>query len=736
MKKILKITILIAGLVFIILPGCVKDLDTIPLDEDVTTAATVFDDPASYKQVLGKLYAGLAVSGQEGPSGDADISGIDEGFGQYLRGFWYHQELTTDEAVIGWNDQTVKDFHWQTWGASDVFIAAMYYRIFYQISATNEFIRETTDEKLDERGVSEQLRTDIGNYRAEARWLRALSYWHALDLFANVPFVTEDDPVGAFFPSQIQRSDLYSWLIAELEAIEGLMVDARANEYGRADKGAVWMLLAKIYLNADVYVGQNRATECITNCKKVIEAGYQLEPEYEHLFLADNSDLNEVIFSINFDGAFTKTWGGTTFIIHAAVGGDMPPGDFGIDGGWGGTRTTSALVHKFFPDLTSSPWSFPGPGRASRDYPVLYVPGSYQGWDPENTTTVLGSVNSDGNYEGYLYFAEANTMFKFTPQPNWDYDWGDDDADGTLDVGGTDITVADPGYYKINVDTNALTYTYEKTEWGVIGSATAGGWDADQDMTYDPETGYWTALLDLTAGAIKFRANDDWALNYGDDGADGILAEGAADIVIPSAGTFMVKLKLGAPDYTYSITTEGTIYDHRAMFFTEGQTLEIDDLSNFNEGYAVTKFKNVTRDGANGSDLTFVDTDFPMFRLADVYLMYAEAVLSGGSGGDMGTALDYVNMVRERAYNSPAGNIEANELDLPFILDERARELYWEGHRRTDLVRHGLFTGGDYLWQWKGDARDGRATDVKYDIFPIPDADIGANPNLQQNTGY
>jgi len=125
-----------------------------------------------------------------------------------------------------------------------------------------------------------------------------------------------------------------------------------------------------------------------------------------------------------------------------------------------------------------------------------------------------------------------------------------------------------------------------------------------------------------------------------------------------------------------------------------------------------------------------------MFRLADVYLMYAEAVLSGGSGGDMGTALDYVNMVRERAYNSPAGNIEANELDLPFILDERARELYWEGHRRTDLVRHGLFTGGDYLWQWKGDARDGRATDVKYDIFPIPDADIGANPNLQQNTGY
>jgi len=122
----------------------------------------------------------------------------------------------SDEAVISWNDQTIKDYHYQTWGATDVFIAAFYYRIFFQISACNNYIRETTDEKLDERGVSGSLRTGIAKYRAEARFLRALSYWHALDLFGNVPFVTEEDEVAFFFPKQINQSDLFSYIESEL----------------------------------------------------------------------------------------------------------------------------------------------------------------------------------------------------------------------------------------------------------------------------------------------------------------------------------------------------------------------------------------------------------------------------------------------------------------------------------------------------------------------------------------
>jgi len=725
---------LVASFVFV-LSSCTKDLDTIPLNPKTLTSATVFDSPAAYKSALAKLYAGLAVSGQEGPAGNADISGIDEGFGQYLRGYWYLQEFPTDEAVISWNDQTVKDFHNMSWDANDVFIKAFYYRVFYQVALCNEFLRQTTDAKLAARGVDDQLKAQIKQYRAEARFLRALSYWHALDEFGSVPFVTEDDPVGSFLPKQISRADLFTFIETELKAIEPDLADPRQNEYGRADKAADWTLLAKLYLNAKVYTGQDKNTECLTYCNKIINAGYSLEPKYQNLFLADNNvNNNETIFSVNFDGVHTKTWGGTTFIIHASVGCTMDPAAFGFDGGWAGLRTTSALVKKFYPDLTS-PVISPKHKDVKADYPVLHVPGSYQGWDPSNDSTVIASVNNDSTYEGYLYFADAGAQFKFINGTAWgDPDWGDNGADGTLDPGGANITVPDAGYYKINVDLKNLTYTTVKTTWGIIGDATANGWDSDQNMTFDPATGLWTATLDLTAGQIKFRANDSWDLNYGDTGADGVLDAGGDNITIPEAGTYIITLKLGAPDYTYTITRKA--YDHRAMFWTDGQSLDIDDVGKFEQGYAITKFKNITSTGVPGSDLTFPDTDFPIFRLADVYLMYAEAVVRGGAGGDMATAVNYVNLLRERAYGDNSGNIKAADLTLDFILDERARELYWEATRRTDLIRFGKFTGGNYLWPWKGGVKAGVATDSKYNLYPIPSSDLTANPNLTQNPGY
>jgi hypothetical protein len=156
----------------------------------------------------------------------------------------------------------------------------------------------------------------------------------------------------------------------------------------------------------------------------------------------------------------------------------------------------------------------------------------------------------------------------------------------------------------------------------------------------------------------------------------------------------------------------------------------------FTEGYLSAKFKNLTSTGVKGQNPTFVDTDFPMFRLADVYLMYAEAVLRGGSGGDLPTALGYVNQIRQRAYGNTSANITTNDLTLAFVLDERGRELYWEAHRRTDLIRYGLFTGDRYLWSWKGNVKDGAGTDSHYDVFPLPASDRAVNTNLQQNPGY
>ena len=160
MNNLLKISIL-AVLLSGVLQSCFNDLSTVPIDEDFITSTVVYEDPDSYKQVLAKLYAGFAVSGQQGLSGQPDIAGIDDEFGQYLRGFWYHQQLSTDEAVISWNDQTIKDFQHQTWDANDGFISAFYSRVFYQISLCNEFLRETTDEKLNSRGVEGALRNEI-----------------------------------------------------------------------------------------------------------------------------------------------------------------------------------------------------------------------------------------------------------------------------------------------------------------------------------------------------------------------------------------------------------------------------------------------------------------------------------------------------------------------------------------------------------------------------------------------
>lgn len=728
--------LLTAALAFMMaFSGCINDLDTLPLDKDVITSEDVYKNPANYKRVLAKLYAGLALSGQQGPAGMGDISGLDEGFGQYLRGYFYHQQLPTDEALIGWNDATLKDFSHVSWTSTDGFVAAFYYRVFYQISAANEFIRETTPEKLSERGISETQ--EMKEFRAEARFLRALSYWHAIDIFGSVPFVTENDKVGAFFPQQISRADLFNYIESELLAIEGDLKAPKTNEYARADKAAAWMLLAKLYLNAGVYTGQAKNTEAITYLNKVIAAGYSLEPNYQHNFLADNHRSKEIIFPIVFDGMRAQTWGGTTFIVQASIGGNMDRTAAGVPGGgWGGLRVTKQFVGKFYNlDLLKSAQI---PLKSAASYPVIYVPGGYQGasgygadWTPA-VAPRLASVSSDDRYEGYIYF-KNNSEFKFTAGPNWNLNWGDDDADGTLNQNGANINVQ-AGFYKINVDLNTMTYSLTKTDWGMIGSATPKGWDGDTEMTYDPDSKEWVANVELKAGEIKFRANGGWAINLGDDGANGTLEYNGANIAIGEPGRYDVRLKLGTPDYTYTISKYST--DGRALFHTSGQTLDVTDMFEFTNGYAVTKWRNVTSTGQRGSHPTHVDTDFPVFRLADAYLMYAEAVLRGGSGGNRGTALQYVNALRQRAYGDNGGNITDAQLTLDFILDERARELYWECHRRTDMVRFNKFTGGDYLWEWKGGVKDGRGVDTRFRLFPLPAADVGANPNLTQNPGY
>src|SRR5205823_2281780 len=150
--------------------------------------ANFFNDTSSYKAFLAKIYGGLALSGQQGPAGQPDIRGIDEGFSQYLRLYWEHEELPTDEAVIAWNDIGLPEMNTQTWTSQSRMVVAMYYRVYFQVVLANEFLRQTTDAKLTARQQNDStLRTNIRFYRAEARFLRALSYWHGIDLFGDIP---------------------------------------------------------------------------------------------------------------------------------------------------------------------------------------------------------------------------------------------------------------------------------------------------------------------------------------------------------------------------------------------------------------------------------------------------------------------------------------------------------------------------------------------------------------------
>ncbi|MEJ2881883.1 RagB/SusD family nutrient uptake outer membrane protein [Pedobacter sp. GR22-6] len=181
--------------------------------------------------------------------------------------------------------------------------------------------------------------------------------------------------------------------------------------------------------------------------------------------------------------------------------------------------------------------------------------------------------------------------------------------------------------------------------------------------------------------------------------------------------------------------------DTRAQFYTAGQTMEMTDLYLSTAGYSTTKYRNKTRSGGpaphQDAAKDFSDIDFPLFRLGETYLTYAEAVLRGGTGGSLNVALGYINSLRTRAYNgSTAGNVGSTALSLDFILDERGRELYYEAVRRTDLIRFGKFTTSAYLWAWKGGVKAGASVANKYNIFPLPPSDLSANPNLIQNTGY
>ena len=347
--KVLKVLTLQAIMIVVFATSCTKKLDTKPIDPLVTTSATLLDKPAAYKEFLAKLYGSLALSGQKGQFGAPEIQASDEGTTCFLREYWAAQEVTTDECINAWGDGGLVEYHGGIWSDGNLYVQLMYERLFINIAYTNEYIRDV-NAKLG--GLTGQLKTDATEYVAEARFLRAYFYYIAMDLYGKTPFATEADLPGTFLPKQISRADLFKYVESELVAIQGQLPET--NEYARVNRYADYALMSRLYLNAKIFTGTDRNTDCITYCNKIISANkYTLNPSYKNLFLTDNNTLgNEIILPIAEDGINTQSYGDMTFVIHAAVGGsEDATNTFGIaSGGWGGNRMTTSFVNKVFSD--------------------------------------------------------------------------------------------------------------------------------------------------------------------------------------------------------------------------------------------------------------------------------------------------------------------------------------------------------------------------------------------------
>lgn len=329
------------------LTSCEKDLNQMPHIE--TTSVSVYAEAANYKAVLAKLYATFVINGQEKGGGNADLASNN---GQdYMRCYFNLQECGTDELASTWLEgDKVGDLTFLSWDANDPWVADMYYRIYYTITLANEFLRYAGDDMI--KGFTDAEQQDIRHYRAEARFLRALAYYHALDLFRNIPFVTEADPVGAFTPPRYEAKQVFDYIESELKDIDQNLLGKSTTEYGRASKAAAWTLLAKLYLNAKVYIGTEHNTDCITYCNKVIsEGGYSLEPNFKKLFNADNHKrTNEIIFPLPIDATHTVSWGATTYLICGEVSNTsdfQKPEAYGVTSGWGMFRVRGELPAKF-----------------------------------------------------------------------------------------------------------------------------------------------------------------------------------------------------------------------------------------------------------------------------------------------------------------------------------------------------------------------------------------------------
>ena len=358
MMKTKYIIVAIVG-ALLTLTSCVQDLETLPLNDwEMTSENSYGNDKDAYVQGLARLYFNFVTNDT------TDLLVSDGGASELIRSFWSCQEVSTDEAKVAWGDAWCTAINNNVWDDSENdMVYAVFVRTLQGITFVNEYLRQTAPSKLAARGVDAALAAEIEGFRAEARFLRAYFYWMAMDIFGDVPFTTEDSAIGAEAPKQKPRKEVYNFIVSELTELAGensAMPAAKSNR-PRADKGSVLGLLARVYLNAEVYTGTPAWGECKAVCEDIFALGYTLCSNYEHLFRGDNGEnpdaYNEFLFYASYEQDSAQSWGGGTFLTCAAIGSeeryvmvdDKPVSSrLGVGGGWNGLHVHEHFVNTHF----------------------------------------------------------------------------------------------------------------------------------------------------------------------------------------------------------------------------------------------------------------------------------------------------------------------------------------------------------------------------------------------------
>lgn len=538
MKKIFSILATV-----LVLASCVKDLNTLPLNPTDTTSETAYTaEEGSYLSGLSRIYFQFLSCDLK------DLQLTDAGASELIRAFWSLNEVSADAAKCAWNgDPWVAAINTNTWSDADNDAAyAVYVRTMQGVSYANEFLRQTAEDRLNDRGCSDEVKKKVAGMRAEVRFLRAYLYWMAMDIFGSVPFTTEESPFGAVNPVPKSRPEVFNFLVDELnDLVNGTDMPAARSNYPRADKGSCLGLLARLYINAQVYTGTAMWTEARNTCERIFSLGYGLASNYADIFRGDNGQnadvRQEMLWAVDYNADQTQSWGGTSFITFAAAAAADVTDTFhptGVFDGWGGIRVPFEYVQQYF---------------------------------------------------------------------------------------------------------NVSNADYTK-------------------------------------------------------------------------GTYDVVDKRGK------------------MFYITGREETIENLAVYMQGWACFKFNNIPHDktmeefNETAKTKAYSDIDYPMIRLGEIYLIYTEACMNLN---DAASAMPYVRALSERA-----GVYPPSTLTEDWLVAERARELMWEGHRRTDLIRFGLYNTDSYTWPWKGGAMRGQGFDSHLNIFAIPASELAANPELKQNPGY